>query len=223
MTGAFITPAMTDQLKGVYIPYWTFDAQVFARWKAEAGHYYYEEERVRDANGNVRTLQVQKIQWEPAEGEVEHFYDDELICASKGVHAELIPKIEWPTKELVPYNAGFLSGWIVERYQVDLVAGAKRSREIMEKKLEALCESQVPGDVNRNLEVDADWSGQTFKHILLPVWLLSYTYHGRTYQVLVDGYRGQIAGKHPISFWKVFFLVSAVLILGALLFFFTRR
>ncbi len=33
--------ALTDTLKGLYIPYWTFDAQVAAQWTAEAGYYYY--------------------------------------------------------------------------------------------------------------------------------------------------------------------------------------
>jgi hypothetical protein len=38
----------------------------------------------------------------------------------------MLRRIEpFPTKELVPYNAGFLSGWVVERYQIDLVAAAQ--------------------------------------------------------------------------------------------------
>ena len=38
--GALKRRALTDTVKGVYLPYWTFDAQVDATWAAEAGYYY---------------------------------------------------------------------------------------------------------------------------------------------------------------------------------------
>ncbi len=42
---------------------------------------------------------------------------------------------------------------------------------------------QVPGDTQRNLQVDADYSAQTFKHVLLPVWLLTYQYGAKTFRM----------------------------------------
>ena len=72
---------------------------------------------------------MQKVRWEPSSGEVDHFFDDELEPASKGVQPHMLRQIEpFPTKELAPYNAGFLSGWVVERYAVDLVAAAANRR-----------------------------------------------------------------------------------------------
>ncbi len=123
--------ALTDTVKGLYIPYWTFDAQVHADWTAESGYHYYETETYTDANGKTQTRQVQKIRWVPSSGSLDHFFDDELVPASRGVQPEMLRKIEpFPTKnELVPYNAGFLSGWVVERYQIDLVAAAKDARD----------------------------------------------------------------------------------------------
>ena len=81
----------------------------------------------------------------------------------------------------------------------------------MESELRSLCSRQVPGDTHRNLQVHAHWSDQTFKHILVPVWLLTYDYHGKSFQVLINGYTGTIAGKRPYSFWKIFFLVVGIL------------
>ena len=46
----------------------------------------------------------------------------------------------------------------------------------MDDAVEQMCISQMPGDTYRDLQVDADYSAQTFKHILLPVWMLSYVY-----------------------------------------------
>jgi Zn finger protein HypA/HybF involved in hydrogenase expression len=58
------TKAMTDQLHGVYLPYWTFDANVSADWQAESGYHYYETEYFTDANGNRQSRRVQKTRWE---------------------------------------------------------------------------------------------------------------------------------------------------------------
>jgi hypothetical protein len=201
--------ALTDTVKGLYIPYWTFDAQVHAEWTAESGYYYYETEYYTDANGKQQSRQVQKVRWVPSDGAVDHFFDDELVPASRGVQPEMLRKIEpFPTaKDLVPYNAGFLSGWVVERYQIDLVAAAKTSRDLMDKKMYGLCAAQVPGDTHRNLQVEDDYSGQTFKHILTPIWLLTYNYGTQTYQVVINGYTGAIAGNYPKSWVKIFFAV----------------
>ena len=203
--------ALTDTVKGLYIPYWTFDAQVHAEWTAESGYYYYETEYYTDANGKQQSRQVQKVRWVPSAGALDHFFDDELVPASRGVQPEMLRKIEpFPTtKDLVPYNAGFLSGWVVERYQIDLVAAAKASRDQMDQKMYALCATQVPGDTHRNLQIADDYSGQTFKHILAPIWLLTYNYGTQNYQVVINGYTGVITGKYPKSWVKIFFAILA--------------
>ena len=133
----------------------------------------------------LQTRQVQKIRWEPSSGQLDHFFDDELVPASRGVQPEMLRRIEpFPTKELTPYQPGYLSGWVVERYQIDLGTAAHTAREEMEAELRRLCAAQVPGDTQRNLQVEADYSGQTFKHILVPIWLLTYNYGSRNFQVV---------------------------------------
>ncbi len=205
--------ALTDTLHGAYLPYWTFDAQAHADWTAEAGHYYWETETYRDGNGRTQTRQVQRTRWEYAAGALDHFFDDTLVAASKGVPPELLGKVEpFPTTDLTPYNTAFLSGWVVEQYQIDLIAAADRSRALMDNALESLCRSEVPGDTQRNLQVSADYSAQTFKHILVPVWLLTYTYGAKIYRVVINGYTGQIAGKYPLSWVKILLVVLAILL-----------
>ncbi len=211
--------ALTDIVKGLYIPYWTFDAQVHADWTAESGYYYYVTETYQDAQGQTKTRQVQKIRWEPSSGSLDHFFDDELVPASRGVHADMLRRIEpFPTKELVPYNAGFLSGWVVERYQIDLVSAAKAAREQMDEEMTSMCAARVPGDTHRNLQVDTDYSGQTFKHILVPIWLLTYNYGARNFQVVINGFTGAIAGKYPKSWIKITLAILAVLAAAAVVF-----
>ena len=147
-----------------------------------------------------------------------HWIDDELVAASRGVQPDLLSGVEpFPTKELVGYQPGFLSGWVVERYQIDLLAAARNSLEQMDAKLRSLCASQVPGDTQRNLQVDANYSGQTFKHILVPVWLLSYDYGRRAFQVVINGYTGTIAGRYPKSWIKITLAALAALAAAGLI------
>jgi hypothetical protein len=210
--------AVTDTVKGLYIPYWTFDAQVNASWTAESGYYYYETETYRDAEGKTQTRQVRKVRWQWTSGAVSHFFDDELVCASRGVERRLVTGIEpFPTKELVAYNPGYLAGWVVERYQIDLLSAAQAARERMDGATRSLCAQQVPGDTHRNLSVKAAYSRQTFKHILAPIWLLTYRYGAKGFQVAVNGYTGAIAGDYPKSWVKILFAVLVLLTVAAVL------
>jgi hypothetical protein len=208
---ALKTRALTDTVKGLYIPYWTFDAQAHADWTAESGYYYYETESYTDSKGRRQTRQVRKVRWKPSAGSLDHFFDDTLISASKGVDRELLDQVEpFPTKELKPYNAGYLAGWVVERYQLDLPNSAYLARKRMNSGLQELCARQVPGDTHRNLQVHANYTAQTFKHILVPAWLLSYQFHGKPFQVVINGYTGKIAGRYPKSWIKIALLVLGI-------------
>ena len=191
--------ALTDTVHAVYLPYWTFDANTFARWTADSGTYSYT------GSGKNRQRQVR---WTPASGELSHVFDDDLVPASLGVEARWLRGIEpFPTGGLIPYDPGYLAGWTVERYQIDLVAAAARSREQMEATLRQLCGQQVPGDTHRNLVVHATYSDQRFKHILAPVWLMTYKYGSTSYQVVVNGVTGQMVGGRPWSWVKILLLV----------------
>ncbi len=205
--------ALTDTVQGVYLPYWTFDAKVAAQWTAQAGHYYYTSESYTQ-NGTTRTRQVRQVRWEPASGALAHVFDDDLVCASIGIHPALLRAIEpFPMQELKPYDAGYVAGWVVERYQLDLADSARQARAQMSQKLIALCAAQVPGDTYRDLQVRADWSEQTFKHLLAPLWLLSYDYGRRGYQCVMNGVTGKLQGEYPKSPWKVAALVLGILLL----------
>jgi hypothetical protein len=209
--------ALTDTLRGVYLPYWTFDAHVAARWQADAGYYYYETETFRSDSGQTQVRQVRRVRWEPAAGSLEHFFDDTLVPGTHGVHPGLIRRIEpFPTTtDLKPYAPEFVRGWTVERYQIDLHQAQSVNLDDLGERLRGLCARQVPGDTHRNLQVDATWGGRTFKHVLVPVWLVNYTYGSRTYQVVANGYTGVIAGEQPYSWIKIALAVLVVLVVLA--------
>ena len=205
--------ALVDRVRGVYIPYWTFDAQAVCPWEADAGHYYYTTESYRDNQGRNQARQVRHVRWEPASGLVRHVFDDEPVPGTRGVSHVLLQQVEpFQTAELVPYDTAFLSGFIVEHYQIVLLDAAQASQDAMTRKLEEMCAAEVPGDTYRNLQIHPTFSAQTFKHILVPIWLLTYLYATKMYQVVVNGYDGRMAGQYPKSPLKIAFLVLLAII-----------
>ena len=206
--------ALTDQLHGIYLPYWTFDAHVDARWTAESGYYHYTTETYRGSDGKTATRQVRHTRWENSAGELAHFFDDDAVPGSVGVHTTLLRQVEpFPTlKDLKPYEPAYVRGWTVERYQIDLRQASQTSRQQMDEVIHQLCEREVPGDTRRNLQVESVYQGRTFKHILVPVWLATYTYGAKSFQVVVNGYTGKMAGEHPLSWVKIAFAILAALL-----------
>ena len=209
---ALKSQSLTDTVKGIYLPYWTFDGRTHSDWTADAGYYYYETEHYKDAEGKDQTRQVQHTRWESESGSINRKFDDFLVSASKGVQRDLLNQIEpFPTTtDLKPYDPAFLSGWVVEQYQVELKEAALEMQNHIRSEVHSLCSADVPGDTQRFLNVETRFYDQTFKHILVPVWLLTYTYGASSYQVVVNGYTGRIAGKFPLSFWKRFSVVAII-------------
>ena len=211
--GRLARTAMVDTVHSLYIPYWTFDARVHCPWEAEAGYHYYVNVEGQDSKGNRVVRQEQRTRWEPAQGEIDHSFDDDPVPGTQGLPMELLRQVEpFPTPEVVPYDTAFLSGHVVEHYKVVLIEAAEQSQQQMHAALERLCAAQVPGDTQRNLRIFPTFSGRTFKHVLVPVWLLVYNYRAKAFQVIVNGYTGKIAGKYPISTWKVLLVILLVAI-----------
>src|SRR5690606_22321965 len=81
--------AELDRVRGVYVPFWTFDADTTSRWSAESG-------RTVGSGKQARTV------WTRVSGTLEHRFDDLPVPASRGLDADLARRIEpFPTAELV--------------------------------------------------------------------------------------------------------------------------
>ena len=210
--------SLVDTIRSLYIPYWTFDAKVHCPWTAEAGYYYYVNVPGVDAKGRPTMRRERRTRWEPASGAVDTFFDDEAVPGTQGMPLDLLRKVEpFPTHEVVSYDTAFLSGHVVEHYQVVLLDAAQKSLEQMQAKLFVLCARQIPGDTYRSLQIFPEWADRTFKHILVPVWLLKYDFGSKPYQVIVNGYTGAIAGKHPLSVWKIALLIVIAVLVALVL------
>jgi predicted RNA-binding Zn-ribbon protein involved in translation (DUF1610 family) len=205
------TKSSVTTLRGVYVPFWTFDALTHNRWTAEAGYRYTVQVQAL-VNGKPVTRAETRIRWEPAAGFLEKPFDDVPVPASKGLPPGLSRGIEpFPTGGLVPYDPQYLSGFLAEEYAVDLPDALASAKERMTHEIYAACAGQVPGDTQRNLHVATAWSGLTCKNALLPVWISAYQYGGKPFRFLVNGVTGKVDGNAPFSAAKIALAVLGVL------------
>jgi DNA-directed RNA polymerase subunit RPC12/RpoP len=211
--------AKLQEMGGVYIPFWTFDAWVRSTWTADAGYYYYETEWYTDSNGNRASREVQRTRWQPASGWRQDQFEDTLVCASKGLPEALVVKFHtFDCKQLTPYQPEFLAGWRAESYAIELKPAWGTAQVTMASVQEGRCGRDVPGDTHRNLHVNNQFSHVTFKHVLLPIWIAAYRYKNQPYQFLVNGQTGEVVGKAPWSWVKiVLFSLLCLAVLGAVI------
>jgi DNA-directed RNA polymerase subunit RPC12/RpoP len=201
-------------MTGVYVPFWTFDADTASRYIGERGEYYYETRTVQvRVNGRMETRQeqVRQTRWYPASGRVSRAFDDELIMASRSLPERLGDELTpWDMAALVPYTPDFLAGFQAEGYTVSLSDGHAEARGRMADVIEQDVRRDIGGDEQRVHNIDTDWSDETFKHILLPIWTAAYKYSGKSYRFLVNGQTGEVQGERPWSVWKIAFAVIFV-------------
>lgn len=200
------------RMEGIYVPYWTFDAQTASRYAGERGVIYYDTMTVvRD--GKRQTVQVPRVRWTPARGQVARFFDDVLVLASTSLPKRFTDALQpWDLTALQPYLPQYLAGFRAEAYQVDLDAGFTEARGLMDRQIERDVRFDIGGDQQRIHRIDTRISDVTFKHVLLPVWLAAYKYRGQTYRFVVNGQTGRVQGERPWSAWKI----ALAVVLGAL-------
>lgn len=205
--------ARHDALHGIYLPFWTYDAQTNSSWTGYGGRHYYETEYYTDSNGNRQSRQVQRTEWIYRSGTYDHFFDDILIGgATELSQSEYESVFPYQLQELVNFDAQYLSGWQADVYDIAVNDGYLKAEEIMRDSIHAACVERCRIDTYRGLEVNTDYSNQTYKHILLPIWLCTYAYKGKSYHFLINGQTGKIHGKKPVAAWKITLTILAVLL-----------
>lgn len=208
--------AKVAEIGGVYVPYWTFDSVVESDWTAQAGYYYYETESytaIENGKSVRKTRQVRKTRWVPAWGSRTDTFDDLLVCASGGLPVDLAHDLEtFDTASLVPYSSEYLAGFKAEEYSVELNDGWDSAVKRMATIQKQRCSRDVPGDTQRFLSVRNAYSSQTFKHVLLPIWIASYRYGDDVHRFLVNGQTGEVTGTAPWSWIKI--TLFALLVIG---------
>lgn len=198
--------AKPDAFQGVYLPYWTYDAQTTSNFTARAGY----DKRVKDKDGNSRT----ETDWRRVAGVYQEFFDDVTVMASKRQENSGVEDCEpFDFSKLVPYSPRVMAGFAAERYSIGLKEGWRLAQQTIQSHLH----SNISSYVRRHWNADhADsvrfstlYSRITYKYLLIPVWISSFKYKEKVYQFAVNGQTGKVGGKAPVSAWRV---ILAILI-----------
>ncbi len=207
--------------KGLYAPYWTFDAKLSADYSGQRGDYYYVSvPYTTRVNGKTvsRMRQEQRTRWSPAFGSISGFIDDTLVRASQQKSGVIPLKVaRWNLKQLKPFNSSYLSGFVTEKYTIPLKDGHLDAKAEARNIAEVWARRDIGGDTQRISSLEMTLTEETFKHILLPVYISAYMYHGKRYNFFVNGETGVVAGERPYSFWKIFFFVLFIIIIIAVI------
>jgi predicted RNA-binding Zn-ribbon protein involved in translation (DUF1610 family) len=216
------------RLSGVYAPFWTYDAMTYSNYTGQRGDNYAVTETYveTDAEGrqHTRTRTVIHTNWTWVSGEVQHFFDDVLICASRSMPLELVDPLEpWDLNKLRPFQPEYLSGFKTERYAIGLEGGFSSAKAVMEGTIQHLVRQDIGGDHQRIESLQTHYLGVTFKHVLLPIWIASYRYHEKLFQILINARTGEVQGRRPYSAWKIAMAaVGVMLLIGLMVYLFTR-
>ena len=204
-------------MQGIYVPYWTFDAETKTRYSGQRGTVYYETRTVM-RDGKRQQVQVPKVRWRSVSGRVARFFDDVLVLASKSLPKRYTDALQpWDLAALAPYAPEFLAGFRAEGYTVELEEGFEEARAQMARVIERDVKFDIGGDRQRITDLDTAVSAVTFKHVLLPVWLAAYKYRGQSYRFVVNGRTGRVQGERPYSKMKIALAAIAGLIVAAVL------
>jgi len=162
---------------GVYLPLWTFDIGGEAKWRG------------KEKKGE---------QWVSITGSRYLFWDDVLVAGGKRPSKLLTRAFtDFDMTGLVEYDSRYLADWPAERYQLPLADASIQARKQIRRELMRNPAKLLRGRMVNDLTVGtSDLSIDSFKLILLPLWMTHYKADGddKVYDVIVNGQTKAIRG-----------------------------
>ncbi|MEL7099009.1 MAG: hypothetical protein AAGM84_09295 [Pseudomonadota bacterium] len=182
------------RMAGIYVPFFTFDSE-------EALQYW----------GTYTVRRNKKTYTKRVSGNMQIRFDDMLVPASPHITPLIRDGVlhDFRPDTLKPYHPGYLAGFAAERHHLSVTEGLAANAD--DKDL--LIRNRIEGHAGRKLDsirYQTDTSGLRYRRILLPVWIVHYTYLGKPMKVVVCGLHGQTYGERPFSTWKLMGMSAAL-------------
>ena len=101
-------------------------------------------------------------------------------------------------------------GWKAHTYTKYLKDAWTEARTLLREKMRKVCLDAIPSSHVRNFSMSADFNNETWRYILLPVYLVSFQYSNKIYQILVNAQTGFVAGQKPVDWTKVWLAIFGI-------------
>ena len=194
-----------DEITGVYVPFWLFDAQCDAdvvynatrlsSW-SDSDYRYTKTSIYRVYRGGGISFAAV-----PADG-------------SSKMPDDLMESVEpFDVTEAVDFRSAYLAGYLADRYDIDASQSIERVNDRIRQSVVNEFSSTVMGYssvIPERTSVRLHNSGA--KYALYPVWFLNTTYNGEKYTFAMNGQTGKMVGDMPVDkgmFAKLFALIWA--------------
>lgn len=210
---AFKKSVSPENVKGVYSPAFTFDANTASKYEGRLGRH--ETETV---TRNGKTTTVTKTVYFHVSGNQILNFDDILIPASLMITYRTLEKLSsFDTNNSQEYSDEFLYGFQAEGKVRSGEECHNEAKQVMKDKIREAILKRYDYDVVDYLNVATNFSEETFKYLLLPIFIGHYAYRNKNYNFYVNGHNGVVTGKTPISVLKVTILSLIILAIIAVI------
>ncbi|MCX7544843.1 hypothetical protein [Marinicella gelatinilytica] len=208
----------SQPVTAVYIPMWSFDAEVNSDYRGRRGDYYTTYRTVtRRINGRTQTTQqpVQEIRWRSVSGHVFNVFKYVYTFASKALPDKFLNFLStWDLQQAQDYNPAYISGFQSQLYQVGIDVGYDQAKSIMAIIIRASVRRDIGGDQQQIQQLNSYYDKVKFRLILVPIYMAAFSYKKKVYRYVVHGQSGQTYGERPWSWLKI---ASAVLFLALII------
>ena len=160
-----------------------------------------------------------RTRWSFRSGTVRDSFDDIPVLANTGFEEKHVRALEpWPTQSAKAFSAEYIAGHLCRTYDNDVEQCFGPAKARIEDQVRDTVRRDIGGDQQRISAMSVRYDSLTFKHLLLPIWLLTVIYQQQPFQVFINGVTGEVHGQRPYSAIKIAFAVVLALLVAGVLF-----
>lgn len=198
MTGKRLLPKLfreeshLEEIKGVYVPFWLFDAETDAE-----GHY----SAIRSKSWSDSSYIYTETSYFSASRNGRMCFTGIPVDGASKIPNELMESVEpFDFSEAKPFRMEYLSGFLADRYDVSSEESESRANQRIRESVDAAMRDSVTGyDRVQTNQLNIKLRNASAKYALFPVWLMTTSYQGQNYLYAMNGQNGKIAGDMPID------------------------
>ena len=196
----------TGAFSSIYVAYFTYDATAVTDYTGERGRHYTvtvgcgRRRAHRDPDG----LDVRQRPGRPTRSTTCRCWPTPASTSRRSATSS-----RGRRSTCKPFSAEYIAGHLSRTYDTTVEQAFEVAKSTMESTIDHTVRRDIGGDEQRVHRKNTNWYNMTFKHVLLPIWLLTVIYNGKPFQVCINGFTGEVQGRRPYSKVKIVAAITA--------------